>query len=177
MLEKELLMKGFRYLPWEVVERSFRSVLLATNMSSYVPKCAKETSDPYFRCYQQNSFTLPLFCWLLSLAGHIPSLNINNLTHAYIFQALSCWISSARQKDKLLLCSQAFFCLNPVPNVYSTTPVEVLLELLLLTRNPSLLVLKIYGKANFLKMLIDVDHDNLRTVLLQTPNTSHSYPF
>ena len=40
-----------------------------------------------------------------------------------------------------------------------------------------LLVLKISGKANFLKMLIDVDHDNLRTVLLQTPNTSHSYPF
>ena len=85
-------------------------------------------------------------------------------------------ISSARQKDKLLLCSQAFFCLNPVPNVYSTTPVEVLLELLLLTRNPSLPVLKIYGKANFLKMLIDIDHDNLRTVLLQTPNISHSYP-
>ena len=44
--------------------------------------------------------------------------------------------------------------------------VEVLLELLLLTRNPSLLVLKIYGKANFLKMLTDIDHDNLRTVLL-----------
>ena len=95
-------------------------------------------------------------------------------------------ISSARQKDKLLLCSQAFFCLNPVANVYSTTPVanvysttpvDELLELLLLTRNPSLLVLKIYCKANFLKMLIDVDLDNLRTVLLQTPNTSHSYPF
>ena len=86
-------------------------------------------------------------------------------------------ISSARQKDKLLLCSQAYFCLNPVPNVYSTTPVEVLLGLLLLTMNPSLLVLKIYGKANFLKMLIDVDHDNFRTVLLQAPNTSHSYPF
>ena len=94
--------------------------------------------------------------------------------------------SSARQKDKLLLYSQAVFCLNPVPNVYSLNPVpnvysrtlvEVLLELLLLTRNPSLLVLKIYGKANFLKMLIDVDHDNLRTVLFQTPNTSHSYPF
>ena len=50
--------------------------------------------------------------------------------------------------DLDLLCSQAFFCLNPVPNVYSTTPVEVLLELLLLTRNPSLLVLKIYSKAN-----------------------------
>ena len=79
--------------------------------------------------------------------------------------------------SKRLLCFEVFFCLNPVPNVYSTTPVEVLLELLLLTRNPSLLVLKIYGKANFLKMLIDVDHDNLRTVLLQTPNTSHSYPF
>ena len=27
------------------------------------------------------------------------------------------------------------------------------------------------------QMLIDVDHDNLRTVLLQTPNTSHSYLF
>ena len=37
--------------------------------------------------------------------------------------------------------------------------------------------LTIYGKANFLKMLIDVYHDNLRTVLLQTPNNSHSYPF
>ena len=33
-------------------------------------------------------------------------------------------ISSACQKDKLFLCSQAFFGLNPVPNVYSTTPVE-----------------------------------------------------
>ena len=85
--------------------------------------------------------------------------------------------SSARQKDKLPLCSQAFLCLNPAPNVYSMTPVDALLELLLLTRNPSLLVLKIYGKANFLKMLTDVDHDNLRTVLLQTPNASHSYPF
>ena len=76
---------------------------------------------------------------------------------------------AARRKDKLLLGCQAFFCLNPVPNVYSTTLVEVLLELLLLTSNPSLLVLKIYGKANFFKMLIDVDHDTLRTVLLQTP--------
>ena len=86
-------------------------------------------------------------------------------------------ISSGRQKDKLLLCSEVFFCLNPVSNVYSTTPVELLLELLLLTRNPSVLVLKVYDKANFLKMLIDVDHDNLRAVLLHTPNTSHSYPF
>ena len=70
-------------------------------------------------------------------------------------------ISSALRKDKHPLRSQAFFCLNPVPNVYSMTPVELLLELLLLTRNPSLLVLKIYDKANFLNMLIDVDHDNL----------------
>ena len=54
---------------------------------------------------------------------------------------------------------------------------DILSELLLLTRNPSLLALKIYGKANFLKMLIDIDYDNLRTVLLQTPNISHSYPF
>ena len=46
------------YVPAKgVVERSFRSILLATNMSSYVPKCAKETSDPYFRCYQQNLLT------------------------------------------------------------------------------------------------------------------------
>ena len=76
------------------------------------------------------------------------------------------------QKDKLPLCSQAFFCLNQVPNAYSTTPVEVLLELLLLTRDPSFLFLKIYGKANFLKMFIAVDHDNLRTVLLQTSNNT-----
>ena len=50
-------------------------------------------------------------------------------------------------------------------------------RIIIATRNPSLLILKIYGKANFLKMLIDIDHDNLRTVLLQTPNISHSYPF
>ena len=80
-------------------------------------------------------------------------------------------------KGQTSVVLSSIFRLNPVPNVYSTTPVEVLLELLLLTRNPSLLVLKIYGKANFLKLLIDVDHDNLRTVLLQAPNTSHSYPF
>ena len=82
------------------------------------------------------------------------------------------FVCTSKGQTSVVLSS--IFCLNPVPNVYSTTPVEVLLELLLLTRNPSLLVLKIYGKANFLKMLIDVHHDNLRTVLLQTPNTSHS---
>ena len=71
----------------------------------------------------------------------------------------------------------SIFYLNSVPNVYFTIPVEVLLELLLFTRDPSLLVLKIYGKSDFLKMLRHVDHDNLRPVLLQTPNTSHSYPF
>ena len=74
---------------------------------------------------------------------------------------------SKRQTSVVL---SSIFCLNPVPNIYSTTPVNILLELLLLTRNPSLLVLKIYGKANFLKMLTDVYHDNLRTVLFQTPN-------
>ena len=86
-----------------------------------------------------------------------------------ILTCLSC-------RSQLVVLS-SIFCLNSVPNVYSTTPVEILLELLLLTINPSLLVLKIYGKANFLKMLIDVDHDNLRTVLLQIPNTFLSYPF
>ena len=93
----------------EVVERSFRSVLLATNMSSYVPKCAKEISDPYFRCYQQNSFTLPLFCWLLSLTGHIPSLNINSLTHACIFQALSCWFRLAVKRTNFCCALKHFF--------------------------------------------------------------------
>ena len=62
---------------------------------------------------------------------------------------------------KHFFASIQFQTLIPRPS-----PVEVLLELLLLTRNPSLLVLKIYGKANFLKMLIDVDHNNSRTVLL-----------
>ena len=81
---------------------------------------------------------------------------------------------SKRQTFVVLL---SIFGLNSVPNVYSTTPVEVLLELLLLTRNPSLPILKIYGKANFLKMSTDVDHDNLRPVFRQTSNTSHSYPF
>ena len=51
----------------------------------------------------------------------------------------------------------------------SMTVVEAL-KSLLLTRNPSLLVLKVYGKANFLKMLTHVDHGNLRPVLLQTRN-------
>ena len=74
-------------------------------------------------------------------------------------------------KGQTSVVISSIFCLNPVPNAHYTTPVEVLLELLMITRNPSLLVLKIYGKANFLKMFIDVDHDNLRTVLLQTPNT------
>ena len=42
-------MKDFRYVPAkDEVERSFTSVVLTTNMSLYVPKCAKETSDPYF---------------------------------------------------------------------------------------------------------------------------------
>ena len=72
-------------------------------------------------------------------------------------------------KGQTSVVLSSIFFLNPVPHVIPTTPVEVLLELLLLTRNPSLLVLKIYGKANFLKMFIDAHHDNLRTVLLQTP--------
>ena len=159
-----------------MVERSFRSVLLAANMSSYVPKCAKETSHPYFRCYQKNSFTLPLF--VDSLASPVTYRHwISTIYPMRAFPIFIMLISSAHQKDKLPLCSQALFCLNPVPNVHSTAPVEVLLKLLLLTRNPSLLLLKIYRKANFPKILIDVDHDNLRTVLLQTPNNCHSYPF
>ena len=71
-------------------------------------------------------------------------------------------------KGQTSVVLSSVFCLSPVPNGYATTPEEVLLALLLLTRNPSLLVLKIYGKANILKMLTDVDRDNLRAVLLQT---------
>ena len=66
-------------------------------------------------------------------------------------------------KGQTSVVLSSIFCLDPVPNIYSTTPVEVLLELLFLTRNPSLLVLKIHSIVNFLKMLTDVDHDNLRT--------------
>ena len=32
-------------------------------------------------------------------------------------------------------------------------------------------------QSKLFKMFTDVDHDNFRTVLLQTPYTSHSYPF
>ena len=64
-------------------------------------------------------------------------------------------------KGQTSVVISSIFRLNPVPNVYSKTPVEVLLELVFLTRNPSLLVLKIYGKANFLKMLTDDGHDYL----------------
>ena len=67
-------------------------------------------------------------------------------------------------KGQTSVVLSSIFCLNPVLNVYSTTLMEVLLELSLLTSNPSLLALKIYGKANSFKMLTDVDHDNLRTV-------------
>ena len=49
MLGKGTSDERFQVPAKEVVERSFRSVLLASNMSSYAPKCAKETSDPYFR--------------------------------------------------------------------------------------------------------------------------------
>ena len=95
--------------------------------------------------------------------------------HAFSKLSRADFIGLSKGQTSVVLSS--IFCLNPVPNVYPTTPVEVLLELLLLTRNPSFLVLKIYGKANFLKMFTDVDHDNLRTLLLQTPDTPHSYPF
>ena len=60
----------------------------------------------------------------------------------------------------LVVLSSIFLPQSIAKRLFHDT-MEVLLELLLLTRNPSLLVLKIYGKANFLKMLIDVHHDNL----------------
>ena len=49
-------------------------------------------------------------------------------------------ISSACQKGKLPLCFQAFFASIQLQTFIDTTPLEVLVELLLLTRNPSLLV-------------------------------------
>ena len=60
MLGKGASAEWFSVIAKEVVERLFKTVLLATNMSSYVPECAKETSDPYFRCYQRNFTTFLL---------------------------------------------------------------------------------------------------------------------
>ena len=124
------------YLPAkEVVERSFRSVLLSNNMFSYMPECSKETSDPYVRCYQQISCTLPFFVDSCSSEGQTSVVPLSD-TCVGTFRIIIAYQESI------------------------ITSVE-----------------HIYGKANFFKMLIDVDNDNLRTVLLQTPNTSHSYPF
>ena len=67
-------------------------------------------------------------------------------------------------KGQTSVVLSSIFCLNSVPNVYFMTPVEVLLELLLL-------VLNISSKSDFRKMLRHFDHDNLRPVLLLTPNT------
>ena len=46
MLGKGTSDERFQVPAKEVVERSFRFVLLATNMSSYVPKCAKRPLIP-----------------------------------------------------------------------------------------------------------------------------------
>ena len=86
-------------------------------------------------------------------------------------------IWSARQKDKLPLCSQEFVLPQSSSKRLFHDTSGGTFRIIMLTRNPSLLVLIIYGKANFLKILIDVDHDNLTAVLLQTPNTSHFYLF
>ena len=72
-------------------------------------------------------------------------------------------------KGQTSIVLSSIFCRNPVPNVYFTTPVEEQLESLSLTRDPSWLVLKIYGKSDFLKMSRHLDHDNLRSVFLQMP--------
>ena len=66
--------------------------------------------------------------------------------------------------SRLVVLSSTFLPQSSSKRLFHDTSGGIL-ELLMLTRNPSLLVLKIYGKANFLKMLIDVDHDNLRTGL------------
>ena len=72
-------------------------------------------------------------------------------------------------------CAFMHFSLNPVS---SMTVARYIFRIIIAYQESKIaIVLKIYGKANFLKMLTDVDHDNLRTVLVQTPNTSHSYPF
>ena len=76
------------------------------------------------------------------------------------------WQVSKTFQQKFLFPALGHYHVDLELSVLSTTPVEALLELLLHTSNPSLLVLKLYGKANFLKMLIDVYHDNLRSFLL-----------
>ena len=104
MLGKRTFAEWFSVPAKEVVERFFRSVLLATNMSSYVPKCAKETSDPYFRCYQQNNNNLTHACM------HFPS---------FIYHAD--FVCQSKEQTSVVLSN--IFCLNQVPNVYSTAPV------------------------------------------------------
>ena len=87
-------------------------------------------------------------------------------------------ISSGRQKDKLLLCSQAFFLPQfSSKRLFHYTNRGTFRIIIAYQESIIASFEDMYGKENFLKMLIDVDHDNLRTVLLQTPNTSHSYPF
>ena len=165
------------YFANEVVERLFRSVLLTTNISLYVPKCAEETSDSYFRCYQQNSFTLPLFCWLLSLAGYIASLNTNNLTHACIFQALSCWFRLPVKRTNFRCAFKHFLPQSSSKRLFHDTSggtfrIIIAYQESIIASFEDIWQSKLSQNAD-----INVDHDNLRTVLLQTPNTSHSYPF
>ena len=52
---------------------------------------------------------LPLSDRIICLAGHIPSLNINNLTHTCIFQALSCWFRLPVKRTNFCCALKHFF--------------------------------------------------------------------
>ena len=77
--------------------------------------------------------------------------------------------------SRLVVLSSIFFPQSSSKRLFHDTSGDTF-RIIIAYQKSIMLVLKIYGKANFLKMLIDVDHDNFRTVLLQTPNTFHSYP-
>ena len=65
--------------------------------------------------------------------------------------------SSACQKDKLRCAFKHFFAQSSSKRVFHDTSGGTF-RVIMLTRDPSLLVLKIHGKSDFLKMLTHVDN-------------------
>ena len=87
-------------------------------------------------------------------------------------------ISSARQKDKLLLRSRAFFLSQSnSKRLFHDTRGGTLRIIIAYLESIIAGFEDIWQSKLSPKMLIDVDHDSLRTVLLQMPNTSHFIHF
>ena len=86
-------------------------------------------------------------------------------------------ISSACQKDKLPCCAlKHFLPQSSAKRLFHDTS-KGTFRIINAYQESIIASFEDIWQANFLKMLTNVDHDNLRTVLLQAPNTSHSYPF